>query len=67
MVMVLLLIAVVPLMDKVVKPVTVSATPSPNTALPLMVSALALPVNVLRVVMVLPAKVVAAPRVSASP
>ena len=62
-----MLIAVVPLTDRVVKPVTVSAAPSPNTALPVIVSALPVPVTVLRVVRVLPAKVVAVPRVTASP
>ena len=65
--MVLLLIAVVPLIDRVVKPVTVSAAPSPNTALPVIVSALALPATVPKVVRVVPTKVVAVPSVSASP
>ena len=64
--MVLVLIAVVPLTDRVAKPVTVSVTPSPKTALPAMVSVLALPNNTSFVVTVLAVKAVFTPKVTAS-
>ena len=63
----LALIAVVPLTDSVLSPVTVSAAASPNTALPVRASAWALPTTVPSVVIVEPVKVVLAPSVTSSP
>ena len=60
----LALIAVVPLICKLLKPVKVSTGASPNTALPAMASVLALPATVPRVVTVVPVRVVLAPKVT---
>ena len=59
--------SVVPLTDSALSPVTVSAVPSPSTALPVMVSGFALPVTVPCVLTVEPVRVVGAPSVTASP
>ena len=60
----LALIAVVPLICKLLKPVTVSTAASPRTASPAMLSALALPATVPKVVTVVPVNVVSTPRVT---
>ena len=54
-----------PLMLRLLKPVTVSAAPSPSTALPLMDSDLPAPATVPWVVMVLPVRVVFSVRLRA--
>ena len=66
MVIVSVLIVVVPLTPRVVKPVRVSPVPSPNTAAPVIVRLLLLPTIVPLVVIVVPVKVVFAPKVTLS-
>ena len=61
------LIAVVPLTDKVLKPLTVSSLLLPSTALPAIVKALPPPATVPWVLTVVPVKVVSALKVSAPP
>ena len=57
----------VPLMARLLKPVTVSAAPSPSTALPVMASDLPAPTTVPCVATVLPVRVVFSVKVSAPP
>ena len=55
----------VPLTDKVLKPVTASSTLLPSTALPTIARALPAPLTKSRVVTVLPVRVVLLPRLIA--
>src|SRR5438270_131038 len=65
---VLVLIAVVPLTDRVLRPVTVSVAASPNTALPVIARLVAPPLEtVSRNVAVVAVMVVGPPRVTLSP
>ena len=65
-VIVLVLIVLIPLTLKVVKPVKVSVVSLPNTAAPVMVKLCVPPAIVPFVVIVVPVKVVSAPKVTLS-
>jgi len=66
LVVMVVLMAEVPLTEKLVNPVSVSAAASPSTALPVNVRLCALPTTVPRVVIVLPASAASASRVRLS-